>query len=349
MHFVDIFLLIKFFNIMQKNLILLTLLSVFFLVCCSPNGQKREEQKLSGISIEPVQIQRYEKALFTLNPDSLGKGLRRIAEKFPVFLDAELHDTLNIIQLHEFVTNPLNIRLYDSVVTKYPTLTHFENQFTKAFKWFRYYFPGKEIPDVNSYVSGLVFDYPVQFIRGDMIIALDMYLGENMEVYRKMGIPRYKIMRMNSDYIVRDGIYELYYYHFLEKPGKNVLEKMISKGKHLYFLDALLPNTPDHKKIGYPEEKLQWCIRNERNLWAFMIENELLYASDAYTLRKFFNDGPFTSQFSNDSPARLGEWLGWQIIRAFMKNNPQVTLKQLLKINDPQEILKRSGYKPSNK
>jgi uncharacterized protein YjaZ len=59
----------------------------------------------------------------------------------------------------------------------------------------------------------------------------------------------------------------------------------------------------------------------------------------------FMVDGPFTSSFSQESPARTGAWLGWQIVKAYMKKN-NVSLKQLLDNVDSQEILEKSGYKP---
>jgi uncharacterized protein YjaZ len=57
-------------------------------------------------------------------------------------------------------------------------------------------------------------------------------------------------------------------------------------------------------------------------------------------------DGPFTSGFAEESPARTGSWLGWQIVKDYMDNN-DVTLKELLKDTDSQKILEKSGYKPS--
>lgn len=317
-----------------------------FLLSCSGASDGRLNVDTGDIEIHPVEIQRYEEALFKINPDSLKQGLKNIQSSFPVFLDADLDDTLNLIQMHEFITNPLNIELYRDVITKYPNLEEFDAEFTAAFKRFKYFFPKKEIPDIFSYVSGLLYEMPVQFISGDMIIALDMYLGKGLETYRRMGLPLYKIERMNENYVVRDGIYELYYYHFLKKPGKNVLEKMIEEGRQLYFLDAMLPGLANNIKIGYTENQLQWCEANEKNIWAFMIENNLLYSSNTNTLRKFFTDGPFSNDFSQDSPARIGTWLGWQIVRAYMKNNPKITLEQLFEQEDVQDILMKSGYKP---
>lgn len=327
-------------KITGKALILLLLI---FFGCTSTTRNKPDPD---NINIQPVEINRYEKALFSIREQNLKQGLKDIAPDFRVFLDADLDDTLNLIQLHDFITNPVNRGLYDSVTLQYPDLTRWEGELTSAFARFHYYFPENELPGVFSYVSGLIFEQPVQFIAGDMIVALDMYLGKDLVQYRRIGLPMYKTERMTGDYITRDCIYDMYYYHFLKKPGNNVLEKMIEEGKHLCFLDLILPETPDFIKIGYPEKKLEWCKNNEQNLWAFIIENQLLYSSDNNVLRKFFTDGPFTHSFSGDSPARLGEWLGWQIVRAYLKNNPNITPAQLFLSQDAEMILKDSKYKP---
>jgi hypothetical protein len=51
-------------------------------------------------------------------------------------------------------------------------------------------------------------------------------------------------------------------------------------------------------------------------------------------------------EFSKDSPSRLGEWIGLQIIRSYMQKNRDVTLQMLLQETDAQKILTLSGYKP---
>ncbi len=318
---------------------------LLFLISCNTNNGRKLNVDVSDIQIPKVEIHRYEKALFNISPDSLHSGLKRIQPEFRLFLNADLDDTLNIIQLRQFVSDPLNKKLLDSVLSKYPDLDFLENGLTSGFKHFRYYFPEKPIPDVFTYVSGLLYELPVQFFNGDMIVALDMYLGE-LEEYRRMRFPLYQVKKMNREYMVRDAMNELFYYHFALNPGKDFLQMMINKGKHLYFLDAMLPETPDHIKIGYPAEKLLWCSQNEKNIWSFIIENELLYDSDAGITRKFFVDGPFTSEFSSDSPARLGEWIGWQVVRAYMNNNPEIQPGQLFEEQDAQKILSLSGYKP---
>jgi hypothetical protein len=335
-------------NILQRIYLFLVMLIIvaLMLFSCGRTSNRNLDIDTRNVSIQPVDIARYEQALFSINPGSMKAGLKKIAADFPVFLNVDVDDTLNIYQLHQFVTEPVNRELYEMVMEKYPDLTEYEQGFSDAFKRFRYYFPEKELPEISTYVSGLIYELPVQFFDNNMIIALDMYLGADHDIYRQYGIPLYRIARMNSDHIVKDGMYELYYNHFLELPGENVLQRMIAKGKHLYFLDAMLPNTPDHIKIGYPAEKLEWCRSNESNIWAFMVQNELLFASDALTIRKFFTDGPFTSQFTGESPARIGEWVGWQIVRSYMNHNRQVTLQELTENDDAQMIFSKSRYRP---
>jgi hypothetical protein len=330
----------------MRNTIFLFLLTIIGLHACQNSAKRNLDIDTNKIDLEPVDILRYEKALFSIDPENIKSGLKTIAPDFPAFLSADLDDTLNIIQLHQFVTNPLNQKLFDSVVAKYPDLTFLEHEFTKAFKRFKHHFPEKNIPDVYTYVSGLLYEMPVQFFNDDMIIALDMYLGAGLEDYRKMRIPLYKIQNMNRNHIVKDAMVELFLYHFEMKPGKDFLQLMINKGKQLYFLDAMQPSTADHIKIGYTPEKLDWCVQNESRIWAFIIQNDLIYSSDSQINRKFFVDGPFTSDFSSDSPARIGEWMGWQVVSAYMNNNPEIDLQQLFDNQDAQKILRNSGYKP---
>lgn len=327
-----------------KALLLITLIAVPVVFgCCS---RKRAIPDISKIEMEPVKVHRYEKALFSINPDSLQIGVKAIASEFPVFLEADLDDPQNIFQLYEFITDPLNQQLYKEVVLEYPDLSELEEELTKALKYFIYYFPDKPVTTFYTYVSGLVFEQPVQIFNGNMIIALDMYLGSELEAYRKMRMPVYQIERMNRDHIVKDAMKDFYYYHFLERPAGDFLSRMINRGKQLYFLDLVLPETPDHIKIGYRQEQINWCFNNEANLWGFMIQNDILYKNDTPLIRKFFIDGPFTSDFTSESPARLGEWMGWMIVRAFMENNPDTTFDQLVNDLDARTILNNSGYKP---
>ena len=61
---------------------------------------------------------------------------------------------------------------------------------------------------------------------------------------------------------------------------------------------------------------------------------------------KFINDGNSTNGFPKEAPAKLGCFIGWQIVQSYMDANKSTTLEQLLKNNDAQKILSESKYKP---
>ena len=112
-------------------------------------------------------------------------------------------------------------------------------------------------------------------------------------------------------------------------------------------MDALLPEVSDTLKIGYSAKQLEWCKASEFNMWAYIIEQKMLYSNDMNELIKFTHEGPFTAAFGKDSPGRTGNWLGWQIVRAYMNHHPEVTLQQLMDETDTQKIFTQSKYKPN--
>ena len=122
---------------------------------------------------------------------------------------------------------------------------------------------------------------------------------------------------------------------------------MIYAGKQLYLKDILLPEITDYDKIGYKPEQLKWCQENESYMWSYFIEDKLLYSSESKLANRFINLAPFSKfylEIDNQSPGRVGTWIGWQIVRSFMEKNP-VSISQLMTI-DATELFQKSKYKP---
>ena len=115
----------------------------------------------------------------------------------------------------------------------------------------------------------------------------------------------------------------------------------------LYLEDALLPQIEDSVKMCYTPKQWNYCKTNEYNMWAYFVQNKLLYDSDPSEIVKFTTDAPFTAAFNKNSPSRVGNWIGWRIVCAYMKKHPKVTLEDLMSQRDAQLILAQSNYKPS--
>jgi len=72
-----------------------------------------------------------------------------------------------------------------------------------------------------------------------------------------------------------------------------------------------------------------------------------LYDTDQKLIPRFINPAPFSKfylEIDNESPGKVGSWIGWQIVRSFMENN-DVSLQQLLQM-DNKELFEKSKYKP---
>ncbi len=180
-------------------------------------------------------------------------------------------------------------------------------------------------------------------------ISLDNYLGADCPFYTMLALPEYKRDNMYSAKIPTDVLYSWAISEFeFDESNNNLISNMIYQGKLLYFLDAMYPEEPEHLKIGFRPDKLGWCKKNEAGMWTYLIEHKLLFNSDRMNIIRFINPAPFTSSFTTDSPGRTGIWLGWQIVKSYMKKNSKISLPGLMSDNDYQKILNDSGYSPEN-
>lgn len=233
----------------------------------------------------------------------------------------------------------------------FPNLTQTEAELTQTFKYIKYYYPKAQIPRFIGFLSGFAYQTPI----GDNYvgIGLDMFLGKDSKFYGALvnSIPLYVSRRFTPQYIL-PNVTEYYVREnlFKEKDeDRTFLAKMIYNGKILYFMDQIMPeNMPDSTKIGYTEKQLEWCKTFEGNIWAFYLENNLIYQTDYSKIQVYLSDGPFTPGLGekNSSAPKLGIWTGWQIVRKYMKENPEVTLQELMAETDAQKILTKSKYKP---
>ncbi len=236
----------------------------------------------------------------------------------------------------------------------FPNLNETEQELTQTFKYIKHYYPKAPIPRFIGFLSGFAYQTPI----GDNYIGigLDMFLGKDSKFYGALveSIPLYLSKRFTPQYILpRVSEYYVRENLFREKDeDRSLLAKMIYNGKILYFMDQVLPNSvPDSIKIGYSAQQLAWCENFETEIWAFYLENNLLYEMDYGKIQVYLSEGPFTPGLGDQrsSAPKIGVWTGWQIVRKYMQENPNVSLQELMANTDSQTILTKSKYKPKFK
>ncbi|RYG20855.1 MAG: gliding motility lipoprotein GldB [Chitinophagaceae bacterium] len=336
----------------QIYLIFLCALTIF---SCKQN----KKPDVSEIKLE-IKIDRFDQDLYQFRTKNVQEADALLAKKYGVFY-------------HDFITKMVgtpNLRgeavlenlykgrayadLQHEVDSVYPKLSELENELTETFKYIRYYYPKVKIPRFISFLSGFAYQIPIG--ENYMGIGLDMFLGKDSKFYPALveSIPRYQSKRFEPNYMV-PRITEEFIKEELFKPNdedQTLLAQMIYHGKILYFMDQVLPEeVNDSVKIGYNGRQLAWAQQFEGNIWGVLIEKDLLYQTDFRKIQVFVTDGPFTAGLGDksESAPKLGAWIGWQMVKKYMAENPEVTLQQLMANNDAQHILIKSKYKPKVK
>ncbi len=333
------------FNLLLVGFILLTLFS------CNRNPLKVDISNIKN----SIEIVRFDHELFAITQNDTLNEIVKLSNKYPDFFNLFTYRIIRIGGIGEekfpdllmkFITDTMIVNVDKLVETKFSDFESIEKQLKKAFKYYQYHFPEKQLPTVYVYVSG--FNQSVVTAENIIGISLDKYLGRDCKYYQLLSsTPQYKVTNMYKDKLVSDVAYAWGSSEYGNgDKATNLMHNMILQGKLMYFVDALLPSTPDSVKIGYTAKQLNFCIDNEAQMWNYLIEKKMLFSTNRMDIIRYIKDGPSTSGFPRQSPARAAIWIGWQIVRQYMTKHPEITLEELMQNNDYQQILNDSEYFP---
>ncbi len=310
--------------------------SLFFLLfSCQDNN--KVEAEIAKINID-FDVERFDIAFAEATPDDLPK----LKSAFPFMFPEQYDDAFWINKMKD----TLQLQLSEETIKTFSSFKTETEEIKQLFQHLKYYFPSFKTPRVITTTSDV--DYRNKVIVTDTIaiVELDTYLGSDHYFYQ--GLQNYITANMKSEQIVVDLANAYAQKRVLNAKRKNLLEEMIYFGKLLYIKDKIIPFKSDAQKIGYTPEQLDWVKVNQEQMWQYFIQKELLYSTDSKLPNRFINDAPFSkfylAEIDNESPAKVGQFVGWQIVKAYMENN-DVTLTDLL--NTPaQTVFNKSKYKP---
>ncbi len=340
---------IKFKNRLLSSSLFAVFLIGLMMLMASCRQKNSYNVDVSDVEIEPIEIMRYEKVLFEINPENLGEEIQMHVDDYYLFLGDEINTAMGQQQLYDYITDEFNREIYQDLIQQWDNLSPLEVELTNAFTYFSYHFKDSNIPQIYSYLSAIDYEYPVFYQDGIAIIGLDMFLGKEYKNYDRIGIPVFKRVKFVPDAVPVELMRTIAkdFIHRADFIPESLLDYLIQEGKVLYFLDAMFPSYPDSLKIYYTESQLNWATKNEGPSWAFILENDMLYSTDRQLVQKFVGDSPFTAPFSAGSAPRMGSFIGWKIIRDYMQRNPEITLFDLIfQKKDSREILVDSRYRP---
>tara|TARA_R110002126_G_scaffold184608_4_gene332996 strand:- start:942 stop:1856 length:915 start_codon:yes stop_codon:yes gene_type:complete len=301
----------------------------------SCNQKSKQESAIASVPIE-IDVVRFDKIFFETPPNKLAE----IKQEFPFFFPEGNDDAVWI----EKMQNSQWQELYAEVQKKYADIETLKTDFETLFKHITYYYPKTKVPKVITVISEMDYENKVIYADSLVIVSLEMYLGKDHRFYQ---FPNYIKQNFERNQIMPDVVSSFFSTVAPPNLDKKLLSSMIYAGKELYMKDLFLPEVAANEKIGYTAEQMLWCEENESYIWRYFIDKQLLYSDDLKLIPRFINPAPFSKfylEIDNESPGRVGAYIGWQIVNSYMENN-EVSLQELLQMN-AQEIFEKSKYKP---
>lgn len=302
-----------------------------------------------------VEIVRFDSALLSVQTADIEQDIRRLYTEYPEFMPMFVEDILGIpatdtaylaVALPQFLEDTTYGFRQTNLREKqlFADVSNIQHSLDDAFTRISYLYPDMQVPEIYLFISG--FNASIYFLEDAIAVGADMYLGSDYEYYNRV-VYDYQKQTMRKECIPADVVSAYLFRNLPYTSTKSrLLDQMIYRGKVMYLLSVLFPTLPDYEVMGYTKQQWEWCEKNERVIWHLMMDKRDLFKTESVVLTSYLNEGPFTAEVSQDSPGRLGTWIGWRIAESYMVHNQDVTLQQLMAEPDAQKILEKSFYKP---
>ena len=336
----------------MRNFLLFVFSTLILFISCNESNPLHVD--VSHVPVPELAIKRLDQDVFTMDTTDITSSTKKLQAKYGSFYsrfvtgilnNGEIRDSSYAIRIKQFIRERDMHKAYEDCQKIYPDVNELTAGLSDAYQHFSYYFPNRILPQPVTMMSG--FNYSIYPLDSTLAIGLEMYLGSNNDFYKMIGFPRYRTLFMNKENILPDAVQGWMINEFPYMMNKNdFLSQIIYIGKIMYATDALIPDVQDTLKMRYTKSQMDYCIENEFNVWSYFAAQKIVYTTDQGEIMKFTSEGPFTSALSKQSAPRIGYWIGWQIVKQYMRTNPKVSLEQLMKETDAQQILVKSKYKP---
>lgn len=296
-----------------------------------------EEKEINMIPVT-LEIDRFDRKFYQSGADRIPILKKEYPYLFPVQFPDSIWANRQKDSLQRLLQNAIEIT--------FPSLDFLEKELAHLFQHIKFYFPEVKIPHTISLTNNV--DYQVKTIYSDslLLLSLDTFLGSEHPLYE--GIPQYIRKEMNISYLPSQVVDKLSDFYVSPPEDRTLLAQMLYHGKKMYLQDLLLPHIDEGFRIGFTSAEMDWVNTNERYIWQYFIEKEILYGTDPNLAARFINPAPFSKFYlaiDNETPGGIGRWVGMQIVKSYVKKYPKTPIDQLLKL-PTQVLFNDSNYKP---
>ena len=329
----------------KRYLVLIAVLSVG----CGPQDDAPD---ISHIQLEPSWV-RYEQLLAEIDTGQLEKEVDALSTEYPDFTDVFFYQVIadprhrnDIYQTARAFLNDQSVTyLQEKCDSVFSPFTPYQEELTQALRYFHHYFPSFPIPEIYTCVTG--FEVGAFTIGENRLgIGLEFYLGPAYQYYDTNLFPTYIQRTMTGEHMIAKVMQSLIANYLGEARGTMLIDFMIRNGVELYLKEQVLPHKPDTIIHEFSGAQMEWLVKNEAQIWAHLLNEELLHSNNYRQFQKLITPSPNVPNMPPAAPGRAANWIGYQIVKSYVSRHPEKSLLDLIAFEDAQKILAESRYRP---
>lgn len=346
------------FNLLH---ILLCCISLSVLNTACNDDRESKIPDVSNIDPDGFSFTRYDREIMALDIQNLEHSYNELLKRQPFITEIYFEKLLSIpsenkdsflLQVKNLLQAESIIRLQDTIDHVFMNTTQIEKELETGCKFLKYYFPGYKTPHFYAYHTEFGYQ-AIIFSDGErdgIGLGLDYFLGEDFD-YKRIDsrnpvFSEYMIRMYNKDHIARRA-FDVIVEDLVGDPGgKRFIDLMIHEGKKIYILDQLLPHVHDTVISGFSSKQFDWLNENELEIWSFFIDKDMFYNTNMINNMKYLSPAPNSPGMPKEAPGRTASYIGWKIVKAFMIQNPDFNMQDLVKYRDAQKLMELSRYRP---
>lgn len=348
----------RFVKIMIRTLSAAILFAIV-LASCSSRSDSEVLGKIQPItSCEIIRTDQFFQGGTQLTSEQLLSFEKKYPEFSAVFFEhiLAIRADHKLSDLNTMIQDSGYIRLYSDVELKYKEMASMEPELSQALENYQRIFDleATSLPRLYTFLSGFTVQcFLFEDKLGEAVgIGLDMFLGPEFPYHSIDPDNPIFSSYLTSHYYqgaISKKVIEVLVEDKLPLPDQSdFLSLIIWGGKKWYLMDQILDFKPDTIIPEYSAEQLEWCHKNQKEMWAYFFEKSLFYETDIRKFNKLVAPSPNSPGMPKEAPGQTGNYMGWQIVREFAKRNNQVSIKELIQM-DAQTLLDKSKFKPSRK
>lgn len=250
----------------------------------------------------------------------------------------------------QFPGTKLGIHGIDSMLAATGILTAAGKDLQDAFGRFSRHFEETPLPHIDLGYTG--FNYSAYPTADILLVGCEFFLGGDHPAVKGLPphiYPGYMQERMVPEHLIGDALRGWLLVHFQQDyypSGGRLADELLYWGKVLFIARCIDPERPPQHLFDWTEAEWNWIRDHELQIWMELRKEEFLYTTKRMDIQRWVADAPFTKAGAvpQESPDRLGWYMGLRWVEDYMRRHPEMTLSRLMEQKDVLPFLQ--AYRP---